>query len=262
MLSNPTLNAFMETIQSKLPDEINFADAMNKETKDVLDYNVWVETIELQKSFNDSVAPGWQLDVQNKKYDFWMAVLDETIEVMNSKHWKWWKDKEKMGQVDWENVRVEMVDLFHFLLSLAIQNESEHILYMQLLNLELTKEENAPVKDDDYFEHFHDQFLMGVQMKALPLVLVRWVEFWYRLGANAEDLLREYRVKNALNKVRQKYGYNKGQYHKMWVDSDTNKRVEDNVIAWKLAEKLPLEPGMMEKLEKELSDYYAKYMYI
>jgi dimeric dUTPase (all-alpha-NTP-PPase superfamily) len=251
------LGQFTNTVNEKLDTQLNIEDILNSELGDYIDYGIWLETVKMQEDMNDSVAPNWKLDTQGKQYNYWMAVLDETVEVLNSKHWKWWKNKNKMDDVDWANVQVELIDLFHFILSLCIQHESTSILFAQMVNLEINKKQLPQIKDDKFFENFWDTFLMAVQMKNLSILAVYWCEFWYRAGGDAETLFKEYRIKAALNRIRQEFGYGaQNSYIKQWLDKDTGQYVEDNVIAWKISKDLPLEKNMLETIIKNLREYY------
>ena len=42
------------------------------------------------------------------------AQIHESIEMEDSLPWKWWKD---MEQIDWENIRMELIDELHFWVS-------------------------------------------------------------------------------------------------------------------------------------------------
>jgi dimeric dUTPase (all-alpha-NTP-PPase superfamily) len=265
MFSSEQFQKIFAQLNATIPEDhekIDINEIFNAGTDSAVDFKIWMETVKMQTSFNNSVAPGWKGDKNNEKYNFWMAILDETVEVLGSKHWKWWKNNSKMDEVDWANVRVELIDLFHFILSLTIQQENEQLLLASLINLELNPKSilRSKEKDDKFFEDFWNDFLSGVQMKMLPIVAVKWVEFWYRAGGNAEDLFKEYRVKNVLNKLRQKYGYGaKNTYKKMWPDVDSDKIVEDNVVAWKLAQKIPLDENFTKEFNKTLEKYYLTF---
>lgn len=255
------------SLKGQVGANIDVGQVMNSELNEVVDFNMWLETVEIQKVFNNSVAPGWQLDRGQDKYNYWMAILDETVEVLGSKHWKWWKDKNKMNQVDWDNVKVELVDIFHFVLSIAIQHESQHIIFSQIVNLEMNrlnpdsqKTTTPRIQDKDFFKNFWDEFLMAVQYKNLPLVAVRMVEYWYRAGGTAEDLFMHYRIKSALNEVRQEFGYGTSTYAKNWLDVQTGEMVEDNVIAGKLAQGIELNEDTVKNIKESLTKYYLKHV--
>jgi len=245
-----------DNINGHLDQKIDVEQIMNSELREVMDYGLWVETIDMQKAFNDSVAPGWQLDKSGKKYDFWMAILDESVEVLGSRHWKWWKNTSKHGEVDWDNVGVELVDLFHFILSLSIQHETTEILFSQMVNLQMNKSSLTLVRDDKFFSDFWQNFLMSVQMKNVPLLAVGWVDFWFRMGYDVNDLFYQYRVKAALNKIRQEFGYGvKNAYQKNWLDLN-GKEVEDNVMAFKLTQDINLDKNSLDNMIDVLRNYY------
>ena len=268
MFSTEQFRKLIDQVNTKIENkdhQVNVDELINNEIGGVLDFGIWSETVQMQTEFNNKVAPGWMHDIQNVKYDFWMAILDETTEVLNSKHWKWWKDSTKHGDVDWTNVRVELVDLFHFILSLTIQQKNEQLLFASFINFEINEvtKKDRLIRDENYFKEFWDLFLMAVQIKSLPLVAVKWVEFWYRAGYNAEDLFKDYRIKNMLNKLRQKYGYGaKNNYKKMWPGIQENKLVEDNVIAWEIAKDMPLTKEFNAEFFDKLEEYYLKYVAI
>ncbi|MEO2160588.1 MAG: dUTPase, partial [bacterium] len=144
-------------VQGQLSQDIDIHKVMASEISGVVDFELWQETVDIQKKFNDLVAAGWnsRTPETSEKFDFWMAILDETVEVLGSRHWKWWKKGKDVGEVDWDNVRVELVDLFHFILSICIQHDSETILFQQLVNMEMNNE-NQKIKDDDFFKDFWD----------------------------------------------------------------------------------------------------------
>jgi len=231
---------------------------MSSELGGVVDFNMWLETVEIQKKFNDKVAPGWLQDTE--KYDYWMAILDETVEVLGSKHWKWWKKDKELGEIDWDNVQVEIVDLFHFILSVAIQQNTQHILFTQLVNLEMNKETQV-IRPDNFFSTFWDEFMIAVQNRMLPLAAVRIVEYWYKTGADVNQLFMEYRIKAALNNIRQEFGYGTS-YKKMWNVAGTSEVVEDNVIAKTLAQDIELDENTVQNIEIKLRDYYLTHVQI
>jgi len=256
MSMQDTLRKMVDQVNNKITDDIDVSKVMSSELNNVIDYKLWEETVAIQIKFNDSVAPGWFHDKSNKKYDYWMAILDETVEVLSSRHWKWWKNNEEMGQIDWDNIKVELVDLFHFILSLCIQNENQSIIFSQLVNMEVNPLPEEEIRNKKFFDEFWEHFLMAVHMRLLPVAAVKIVEFWYKIGGNASDLFMEYRIKAALNNIRQEFGYNQKKYNKLWLDINSGEMVEDNVMAWKLSENIPLDENTVKVITDILRDYY------
>ena len=77
------------------------------------------ELFELQKALNAriGVSVGASEDEKTKWIlNYSRAMQQELSELIDSVPWKWWA---KYQQFDEQNAKVEVVDLFHFLISLA-----------------------------------------------------------------------------------------------------------------------------------------------
>jgi dimeric dUTPase (all-alpha-NTP-PPase superfamily) len=77
------------------------------------------------------------------------ALSQETAELVDSVPWKWWA---KYQQYDKQNARIEIVDLFHFLISLAqvagLSARDVHDLYMKKNKLNFQRQDTGySVKD-------------------------------------------------------------------------------------------------------------------
>src|SRR5438876_1205337 len=78
------------------------------------------ELFRMQKALNERI--GVQTEgMSNEEKIKWIlnycrAVSQEIAELTDSVPWKWWAKYQKFDE---QNVRVEIVDLFHFLISLA-----------------------------------------------------------------------------------------------------------------------------------------------
>ena len=81
----------------------------------------------LQAKFNDRVVPeGMKKYLRGRasqaERNKWLlrnarAIIHEAVELEDSCLWKWWsKDKD----IDLQNIRVEIIDLWHFLLSITM----------------------------------------------------------------------------------------------------------------------------------------------
>ena len=76
---------------------------------------------DLQKTFDDYIKEKRNLDYSD--IEKWIrkmciAIITEACELNDACNWKWWKNKK---DIDWNNVKEEVVDLWHFLLSLSIK---------------------------------------------------------------------------------------------------------------------------------------------
>lgn len=77
------------------------------------------------------------------------AMSQETAELIDSVPWKWWA---KYQTYDKQNARIEVVDLFHFLISLAqvvgLSAQDVHDLYMKKNKLNFQRQDSGyTVKD-------------------------------------------------------------------------------------------------------------------
>jgi len=243
------LQTTLENAVKKTKLDVDLSQIMSKDFNEIIDRRLWDETVSLQAEFNSGVQKDWK---ENPNVDFWMAILDETLEVLNSRSWKWWKNTANFGVVDKDNIIVELTDIFLFLLSQSLKENTSELLYVAIANAEMDKETIEVNIDQKFFEEFWEKFLMACVLKSTPMVIIHWVEFWYRAGGNINDLFKSFRVKAALNNIRQEFGYGSGKYIKDWVGE------EDNVVAYRLAENIELTETLVDDLTSKLRKYYLE----
>ena len=77
------------------------------------------------------------------------AMQQELAELVDSVPWKWWA---KYQTYDKQNARVEVVDLFHFLISLAqvlgLSARDVHDLYLQKNQVNVQRQDSGYTKKD------------------------------------------------------------------------------------------------------------------
>lgn len=92
---------------------------------------------------------------------FELAMRQETSELIDSISWKWWK---KMGD-DWDNVKIELVDILHFWVSLCVVAKMDpkevFELYFKKNNL------NHKRQDQGYKEGTYQKVVDGVEDNQL-----------------------------------------------------------------------------------------------
>jgi len=208
---------------------------------------LWNKVVDMQDGFNENVVTNWK----NQNLDWWMAIIDEVVEILNSKSWKWWKGTDNYQKVDLANVEVEMIDIFHFLLSLAIQNKHTDFIYSILVAQSYGKSDKYIKDPDKLIEKVRKEMLVMSSFNLFEMVFVTWAEIWFGLDKSINDLVKSYMLKNALNIHRQKFGYKEGKYVKVWGDK------EDNVIAWELSDNIDLNEKFFENILQELEKYYV-----
>lgn len=78
------------------------------------------------------------------------ALSQETAELTDSVPWKWWA---RYQEYDKQNAKVEIVDLFHFLISLAqvvgMSAEDVHDIYMQKNKLNFKRQDSGYSEKDE-----------------------------------------------------------------------------------------------------------------
>jgi dimeric dUTPase (all-alpha-NTP-PPase superfamily) len=77
--------------------------------------------LDLQNTFDNYIKDKRNLDYSDKEQ--WVqnlstAIIMEACELKDACSWKWWKNK---GEVDWENVKEEIIDIWHFLMSVSLK---------------------------------------------------------------------------------------------------------------------------------------------
>jgi dimeric dUTPase (all-alpha-NTP-PPase superfamily) len=175
------------------------------------------------------------------------CIYMEAAEAIDSFTWKHWKDLD--GESDWVNARVEVIDIWHFLMSEimhenkvdlvdgfiikdAVENPDKNQI-TEILEKIIVSAASTIHSGESNVKHLSDLFF----------------ELLSEIGINIEDLYANYLVKNQLNVFRQNNGYKDGTYIKNWD------AVEDNVIALNIMQGNPdLKP---DELYRELEKEYA-----
>jgi hypothetical protein len=189
------------------------------------------QVIKKQDSFNKKVNPNWV----DAGYDFQRAITDELSELMNQVGWKWWKNTEQtlgyLGYEEWskipgnlEQARLEVVDIFHFLISdqIVINNGN-----LKEVEISITHAFSEQFMLDNTEFHLDDlDFFMGHSCnKEFDIYDMMTLANYF--GMDLNFLCKLYIAKNTLNVFRQDNGYKQGTYNKIWNGE------EDNVIMMK-----------------------------
>ena len=212
----------------------------------------------LQKKLNDSTnGKNWELGINKFKKEInWLRCIHmEVSELIESTPWKHWKNIN--SNPDLNNIHIELVDIWHFLMSYILQETNvpkavslvnTHCIYeaQEEINVKLMIEEAEKLsyislaietKNMSPFsgiEKFIDQFFRACKISGLSFT---WLQKLY-IG------------KNCLNQFRQDNGYKEGSYIKIWNGK------EDNVVMVEILEKM--ENVGFDDLYKQLSESYTK----
>jgi len=172
---------------------------------------------EMQDDHNRLVHPRWR----EQGHDYYRAVWVECAELLDHYGWKWWKQQE----ADLDQVRLEVIDIWHFGLSELLRaNQFDEKLAERLAD--------ALAHDDTV------GFRAGVENLALKSLathrfdLEAFVAVMRALPMTFDELYRGYVAKNVLNAFRQEHGYQDGSYRKRWHDGrEDNEHLVEIVAA-------------------------------
>ena len=210
----------------------------------------------LQKQLNDSTnGKNWELG-QNKfgKEINWLRCIHmEVAELIDSTPWKHWKNIN--SEPDMNNIHVELVDIWHFLMSYILQ-ETNVPKAVSLVNTHCIYEavEEVDVKLMQKESEKLSYIALAIDTGNMPSFsgVERFIDQFFRCckisGLSFTWLQKLYIGKNCLNKFRQDHGYKEGTYVKVWNGD------EDNVVMVSVLEKM--ESVSFDELYKALEDNY------
>jgi hypothetical protein len=213
--------------------------------------------LQLQQELNDSTnGKGWEKGItkQGKEINWRRCIYLEGAELIDSYPWKHWKNIN--AQPDYENIKIELVDIWHFVMSEILRvNALEHKLSLDELafkieeaikDLRVQKEENF-YKEIEAIEKFLAKLFCNFETIDFTK---NFFEICYKLDLDFDTLYKLYIGKNILNSFRQDHGYKDGTYIKVWNGK------EDNVVMQELLESNPtISP---KELYKKLEEAYKK----
>lgn len=217
------------------------------------------EMLSMQNTLNLATnGEAWRSGVTQlgKTIDWRRCIVMESAELIDSYPWKHWKAVE--AKTDIENVRVELVDIWHFLLSLGLENFSIETCADLFYKALLANQQNNSPKPQSVL----DEVIVHEKMMRLALENAE-VTSEYLLDLTAsffdsctvaeldfEQLYQIYMAKNVLNKFRQDHGYKEGSYIKEWNGK------EDNVVMFEVIEQMQSFSG--DELYISLKEIYSK----
>ena len=203
-----------------------------------------------------------------------LHIILESVELICSfphKHWKniaWTEEELAKGL---ENSRMELVDIWHFVLSQLITEYGDddyeiggglppHLL--DDIKMDLAKLESKFVKKNFKSANVAEvidatnkliHYFSAPHVAMTPTTFRIMFEIAQTLDMSFNDIYKLYMLKNVLNAFRQDNGYRDGSYIKIWNIGGVEE--EDN---WWLKKLMEEEGGDAESLETRLSKLYAQ----
>ena len=170
---------------------------------------------ELQDSLNAHVHVQWR--AQNHQY--YRAIWVECAELLDHFGWKWWKHQ----TADLEQVKLEIVDIWHFGLSQLIRDGllDAHNADGGVVAAVVDGLSHAP--RGDFRAAVEALALQTLSGRAFPVAA--FVDVMAALPIDFDELYRIYIGKNVLNNFRQANGYKSGTYAKVWQGREDNEHL-------------------------------------
>lgn len=217
---------------------------------------VFKKILEYQDELNSIINPNWKNEITDKQYA--IALISELNELLECYNWEWWKKKD----INLNNAKIEVVDMFHFLLSINILKShylgqvfitktiDEFLQGIDKYNFYKSKKIKKTIIDkilylnylvssfyhnnlNDYLEEFKKKkienkisdelILCKICLSILKEININF--FVIACEVFEEDIdsfVRMYMLKYILNILRQKYGYKLGNYKKMINNKEDN----------------------------------------
>lgn len=167
--------------------------------------------LDLQDAINRKIDPNWAA----RGFEWYRAIWVECAELLDHYGWKWWKQQNP----DIEQVKLELVDIWHFGLSLLLLRD----LPRQVLISNVIAQLVEPRSIEDFrieLEHFAHQVL-GTQ----DFDVAGFARLMAGAGLDFNELYLRYTGKNVLNRFRQDHGYQDGSYQKLWRGREDNEHL-------------------------------------
>lgn len=176
------------------------------------------QMLSMQDAMNSRVSDTWR----NNGYEWYRAIWVECAEMLDHHGWKWWKHQE----IDIAQVQLELVDIFHFGLSLRLMSGDS----VERISAELATELHQGTAEDDFKLALENLASSAVTHKAFNAKAL--ADCMSLMNMDLDELFRQYVGKNTLNFFRQDHGYQDGSYMKVWHGE------EDNEVLAKLVKEL------------------------
>jgi len=194
------------------------------------------EMLELQDKLNILTnGDDWRNGVtkEGRKIDWIRCIYMEAAELIDSFNWKHWKNINEKDDID--NAKVELVDIWHFIMSQLIMFNG-----VDRSAILIDRFGRPDIKIIEKYDTINVielflSFTVCTRGREVRFLISHFFNIMDKLNVSLDELYEKYLIKNTLNIFRQDHGYKDGTYVKIINGS------EDNVIMFNLAEKLKQE---------------------
>jgi dimeric dUTPase (all-alpha-NTP-PPase superfamily) len=170
------------------------------------------QMLTMQDAMNSRVSETWR----DNSYEWYRAIWVECAEMLDHHGWKWWKHQE----IDVAQVQLELVDIFHFGLSLRLMTGANVDTITSELANEISIALNTKNRENDFKVALENLASSAVTDKAFNAEAL--ADCMRLMNMDLNELFRQYVGKNTLNFFRQDHGYKDGSYIKIWNGEEDN----------------------------------------
>ena len=177
--------------------------------------------LQMQHRMNSRVHEDWI----NQHFEWYRATWIECGELMDHVGYKWWKKQ----AADMEQVRLEVVDIWHFGMSALFLPDTD----LEALAGEIADDftVGAPVGSDEQSVsqriHAATEALAQHALQTKGFSVPLFHALMQACDLSADALYRHYVGKNVLNFFRQDHGYQDGTYIKEWQGREDNEHLSE-----------------------------------
>jgi Uncharacterized protein conserved in bacteria len=200
-----------------------------------------ITMLELQEAMNSKVNAEWR----QANYEWYRAIWVECAELMDHYGWKWWKKQ----SLDTDQVVLELIDIWHFGLSIRLLGASADVQGYQSVAEKIENEFDLDSGHEE-FRVLLEQFT-EVTLRTKAFSVSDFSKLLGVAGVSFEQLFNSYVGKNVLNIFRQNHGYKDGSYQKTWHGKEDNEHLVEA-----LAKLDPKMPEFGAALYQSLKDRY------
>jgi len=195
--------------------------------------------LELQDAMNSKVNKNWV----DQGFAWYRAIWVECAELLDHYGWKWWKKQTP----DADQVKLELVDIWHFGLSILLLESSNEAEIAAAVEQDLANAKPS----GDFREDLEAFTLATLQSKGFDVA--SFATLMAGIDLSFDELYTRYVGKNVLNFFRQDNGYQDGSYRKQWGGKEDNEHLVEAV-----AELDHTSPLFKDDLYQALEQRYAR----
>jgi dimeric dUTPase (all-alpha-NTP-PPase superfamily) len=174
--------------------------------------------LELQDGMNTKVHADWK----TQGYEWYRAIWVECAEMLDHYGWKWWKKQSP----DTEQVALELIDIWHFGLSILLQSGTKPELIIAQIQSDLV------IQTDEKDFRLDLEKFVAATLADRQFHIGLFGRLMAGINMSFEQLYRGYVGKNVLNFFRQDHGYKDGSYRKHWHDGrEDNEHLVEAVLS-------------------------------